>query len=107
MAGVIRLEAGALDTAIPGDEGDVLVVQHDAGGGLSSGVWEAGPMTWATDGYPVDETCVLIEGTVIFRYPDGSEEAFGPGDAFTIPKGTPLTWHQDGLVRKFWVIREG
>ena len=102
-----RLAPGALDTAEADDAGERTVVQHDAGGGLSSGVWEAGPMTWETDGYPVDETCVLIEGTVVFRYPDGTEETFGPGDAFTIPKGTPLTWHQDGRVRKFWVIREG
>ena len=104
---MIRLDPGALDTAETGEEGDRTVVQHDAGGGLSSGVWESGPMTWETDGYPVDETCVLIEGTVVFRYPDGTEDTYGPGDAFTIPKGTPLTWHQDGLVRKFWVIREG
>ena len=76
------------------------------GGGLTSGVWESEAFTWETDSYPVDETCVIIDGTIVFRYPDGSEESYGPGEAFSVTKGTPLTWHQDGTVRKFYVIRE-
>jgi uncharacterized cupin superfamily protein len=49
---------------------------------------------------------VIIEGVVEFRYADGSVETYGPGEAFSIKKGTPLVWHQDGTVKKFFVIRE-
>lgn len=107
---VVRMEASDLDAVEPVLEDGALArtaVRLDAGGGLSSGVWESEAFTWETDGYPVDETCVIIEGVVEFRYPDGSVETFGPGEAFAIRKGTPLVWHQDGTVRKFFVIREG
>jgi uncharacterized cupin superfamily protein len=77
-----------------------------SGDGLSSGVWESEPFTWTTDGYPVDETCVVIEGAIILRYADGSEATYGPGEAFSIARGTPLTWHQDVLTRKYYVIRD-
>ncbi len=106
----VRLAAVDLDGVGPVLEAGALTrtaVGLDAGGGLSSGVWESEAFTWETDGYPVDETCVIIDGVVEFRYPDGSVETFGPGEAFAIKKGTPLVWHQDGTVRKFFVIREG
>ena len=109
MSKAVRLAAGDLDAAEAVLEEGALakaVVHLDAGGGLSSGVWESEAFTWETDGYPVDETCVIIEGVVEFRYPDGSIETYGPGEAFAVKKGTPLVWHQDGTVKKFFVIRE-
>ena len=105
----VRISASDLDAVAPVLEDGAMArtaVGLDAGGGLTSGVWESEAFTWETDGYPVDETCVIIEGVVEFRYPDGSVEAFGPGEAFAIAKGTPLVWHQDGTVRKFFVTRE-
>ena len=49
----------------------------------------------------------LVEALLVERrYPDGAVETYGPGEAFAIRKGTPLVWHQDGPVRKFFVIRE-
>jgi uncharacterized cupin superfamily protein len=90
------LEAGALTRTAE---------RFSSGDGLTSGVWESDPFTWETDGYPVDETCVAIEGTIVPRYPDGSEDAYGPaygpGDAFSIGRGTPLTWHQDDRCARF------
>ncbi|MBM3667298.1 MAG: DUF861 domain-containing protein [Actinobacteria bacterium] len=93
------LEAGALTRTVE---------RFSSGDGLTAGVWESEPFTEeiVAGGYPVDETCVVIEGTIVLRYPDGSEDAFGPGEAFSIARGTPLTWHQDDRVRKFYVIRE-
>ncbi len=109
MSKAIRLAATDLDAVEAVLEDGALsktVERLNYGGGLTSGVWESEAFTWETDGYPVDETCVIIEGTIEFRYPDGSEETYGPGEAFSVKKGTPLTWHQDGLVRKYYVIRE-
>ena len=109
MSKATRLTASDLDTVEAVlEEGAMAktVMQLDSGGGLTSGVWESEAFTWETDGYPVDETCVIIEGIVEFRYPDGAVETYGPGEAFSVKKGTPLTWHQDGMVKKFYVIRE-
>ncbi len=109
MSKAVRLAVSDLDAVEAVLEDGAMAktaVGLDSGGGLSSGVWESEAFTWETDGYPVDETCVIIEGIVEFRYPDGTVETYGPGEAFAIKKGTPLVWHQDGTVRKFFVIRE-
>ncbi len=109
MSKAVRLAASDLDAVEAVLEDGAMAktaVRLDAGDGLTSGVWESEAFTWETDGYPVDETCVIIEGVVEFRYADGSVETYGPGEAFSIKKGTPLVWHQDGTVKKFFVIRE-
>ncbi len=82
---------------------------HEAaplGDGLSAGTWYAEPFREEIAAYPVDEVCVLIEGRLILRSPDGTAQEFGPGEAFAIAKGTPLVWDQPTAVRKFYVIRE-
>lgn len=75
-------------------------------GKLFSGVWESTAGTLVTEDYDVDEFCYLISGKlVITNHVDNSEEVFTAGDAFFIPKGTPLTWHMPETIRKFYVIR--
>ena len=109
MEKAVRLAVGDLDGVEQVVEAGALTrtaERFSSGDGLTSGVWESDPFTWETDGYPVDETCVVIEGTIVLRYADGSEDAYGPGEAFSIGRGTPLTWHQEDRVRKFYVIRE-
>jgi uncharacterized cupin superfamily protein len=109
MNRAIQLKIGDLDTTPQVLEDGTLTrtaERFNSGDGLTSGVWESEPFTWETDGYPVDETCVVVEGTIYLRYADGTEDAFGPGAGFSIAKGTPLTWHQDERVRKYYVIRE-
>ncbi len=109
MSKAVRLSVSDLDAVEAVLEDGAMAktaVRLDFGGGLTSGVWESEAFTWETDGYPVDETCVNIEGVVEFRYPDGLIETYGPGEAFSVKKGTPLVWHQHGTVKKFFVIRE-
>jgi uncharacterized cupin superfamily protein len=109
MDGVTRLEASALAAAPQVLESGALARTAELFGpveGLTAGVWESEPFTWQTDHYPVDEVCVVLEGTIRLQYPDGTAEDVGPGQAVAIAKGTALTWHQDVLVRKYYVIRE-
>lgn len=109
MQKAVRLTVGDLDGVehVIEDGARTRTAERFSGGdGLTAGVWESEPLTWETDGYPADETCVVIEGTIVLRYPDGSEDAYGPGEAFSIGRGTPLTWHQDDRVRKFYMSRE-
>jgi len=109
MDKAVRMAIGDLDAVEATVQDGALarqVERLDQGGGMTSGVWESEPFTWSTDAYPVDETCVVVEGTIVLRYPDGTEDRFGPGDAFALRRGTALTWHQDDRVRKFYVTRE-
>ncbi len=78
----------------------------EPGAGLSAGVWEAEPFVEEIASYPCDEVCVVLEGTIRLRLPDGVEHAFGPGESFAIAQGTACTWIQDERVRKVYVIRE-
>ncbi len=109
MAGVIRLDPGALASKPDVQEGPALTrtaEQATFGEGLSAGVWSADPFVEHIPSYPVDEICVLLEGTLILRTPDGAAQTFSAGDAFSIARGTECTWDQPEKIRKVYVIRE-
>jgi uncharacterized cupin superfamily protein len=109
MTGITRLDPKAVASQPQVTEGPALTRTaslFEPGQGLTAGIWEAEPFTEAIEAYPCDEVCVIIEGTVHLTLPDGTAHAFGPGEAFSVAQGTPCTWHQDDLVRKFYVIRE-
>lgn len=76
----------------------------DATGKLTSGVWECTPCTSKIDGYPVDEFCVILSGTVVVTDEAGHAQTFKPGDAFVIPKGLKCTWHMPETTRKYYTI---
>lgn len=109
MPGITRIDPSTIGATPQVQEGPALTRTasvFEPGLGLSAGVWEAEPHTEHVPSYPCDEVCVVLEGTIHLRLPDGSDHAFGPGDAFAIEYGTELTWHQDDRVRKVYVIRE-
>jgi uncharacterized protein len=109
MTGITPLDPATLGSVPQLQEGEALSRTSELatlGGGLSAGVWSADAFVEHVPSYPVDEVCVLIEGSVTLRTPDGAATTFGPGDAFAIARGTECTWEQPGPVRKFYVIRE-
>ena len=109
MSGIVRLDPSAIDACPQVQEGPALARTASLfapGGGLSAGIWEAEPFSEEIASYPCDEVCVVLEGTIHLRLPDGTAHAFGPGEAFAIAQGTACVWHQDDRVRKVYVIRE-
>lgn len=50
------------------------------------GLWESGPGTLKTDGYPHDEYCLVIEGDLSITNHSSLQQEFHPGDTFVIPK---------------------
>lgn len=109
MAGVTRIDPAALAGQPEVQEGPVLTKTAELatfGAGLSAGVWSAPPFVEHIESYPVDEICVLLEGTLVLRTPDGEAQTFRAGDAFSIAKGTECTWDQPEAIRKVYVIRE-
>ena len=109
MAGVTRLDPAALAAQPQLQEGPALTRTAELaafGAGLTAGVWSAEPFVEHIDAYPCDEICVLLEGTLILRTPDGEAQTFRAGNAFSIAHGTECTWDQPEAVRKVYVIRE-
>jgi uncharacterized protein len=109
MPGVTRLDPAELDLKPDVQEGPALTraaEQATFGTGLSAGVWSAEPHVEHIPSYPVDEVCVLLEGTLILRTPDGGAQTFRAGEAFSIARGTECTWDQPEKIRKVYVIRE-
>jgi uncharacterized cupin superfamily protein len=81
--------------------------QSKTADGFTAGIWVAEAFDEPfPDGYPFDEFCTLLEGTVVLMDAAGTEHRFDAGDSFTIAKGSVLTWHQPTLVRKIYVIKE-
>ncbi len=89
-------------TAPPVEHGHGYYV--DPTGQLTAGLWTCTPYEERMGPYSVDEFMLLLEGAVTLAYEDGSEETFGAGEAFVIPKGTVCAWRQDTDVRKFYLI---
>jgi uncharacterized cupin superfamily protein len=109
LTGIVRLDPARVTAEPQIVEGPALTRTaslFEPGAGLTAGVWEAEPFTEHIPSYPCDEVCVVLEGTIHPRLPDGTTESFGPGEALAISEGTKCTWHQAERVRKFYVIRE-
>lgn len=75
--------------------------------GLYIGLWDTDDMVEAPGPYACDEFMLLLEGEV--RVKDnqtGEFTAVAASDAFVLPKGYDCQWHQQGYLRKFYVISE-
>ena len=93
---------------------------EDKARGLTAGVWDCTAMTEKFGPYPVNEYMIVLEGevTIIENAPGapssaergrvgegaGRRTTIRAGENFVIPKGLPCQWHQDGYMRKFFVI---
>ena len=51
--------------------------------------------------------CTMIEGELTTIFEDGSQETFGPGDSFVIPRNTPYTWVNDphNQLDTYWGVQ--
>lgn len=70
----------------------------------SSHVWEctAGRFRWY---FPVDETALIIEGSVTVALGDQEPFTLGAGDAALFPAGTWTVWDVPDYVRKHAILR--
>ncbi|MEH6651658.1 MAG: cupin domain-containing protein [Motiliproteus sp.] len=90
-----------------------LPIQHthiyfeDEAQGLYIGLWDTTAMVEAGGPYACDEFMWLLEGeAAIKNNKTGLVEKAKAGEAFVIPKGYDCQWHQQGYLRKFFVISE-
>lgn len=105
LAEFVRLypdAALAPDPDRPGEQVSLQYVGDDDR--LVAGTWSAGAGSVHIEAYPVDEICVVIEGSITVETGTNGSETFHPGDAFAIRRGTALTWSQTEGTRKIYVI---
>jgi uncharacterized cupin superfamily protein len=116
---VIRFETlGPADTGMPvmkldqADFQSALPEQHlhayfdDEELGLNAGVWTTTDMQEAFGPYPGDEFMVVLEGKVAMMDADGNATHVKPGESFCIRNAIPISWKQEGFLRKFYITYE-
>lgn len=75
--------------------------------GLYIGVWDTTDMIETAAPYACDEFMFIIEGAVEIKNSKTDKiETIMAGESFVIPQGYDCQWHQQGYLRKFYVIYE-
>lgn len=75
--------------------------------GLYIGLWDTTDMVETAGPYECDEFMVILEGSVdIKNNKTGTKQTVSTGESFIIPQGYDCQWHQQGYLRKFYVIYE-
>ena len=116
---VIRFEThGPADTGMPAMELDQADFQSalpeqtlhvyfdDEALGLNAGVWTTTDMQEAFGPYPGDEFMVVREGKVAMMDADGNATHVKTGESFCIRNAIPVSWKQEGFLRKFYITYE-
>lgn len=84
---------------------NVWVYFNHPSGNFRSGVWDCKAGSWYHE-HPKTEFCYIVEGSVKIQEKDGPLHEYQTGDAFVVPKGTPVTWIVDDYVKKLFVGSE-
>lgn len=71
-------------------------------GNFKSGIWTCTAGSWEHL-HPKLEFCYIVEGSVKIIEKDGPTHEFKAGDAFVVPKGTPVTWAVEKFAKKIFV----
>lgn len=110
----LRISPDALDLEPldldPEDFQSPLPVQHyarvfeDAAIGLAVGVWDTTTMQEAFGPYPTDEYITVLDGHfAMVDSAQGMLAAARAGDSVTFRYGIPVSWKQDGYLRKIYL----
>ncbi len=79
------------------------VYYEDEGLGLSVGVWTTTSMQEVFGPYPGDEFMWVLEGQVSMVDGDENQTLVKQGETFCIRNAIPISWKQDGFLRKFYM----
>ena len=98
----------AKPTSFEGDQREAAVeLWASTDGRVSLGIWECTPGRFTADRSASTEFCHFLSGRVEMTHIDGTVQAFGPGDAITLPQGWKGVWRVVEHVRKIYVITQG
>jgi uncharacterized cupin superfamily protein len=97
----MELEQGDFQSPLP--EQQIHVYFEDEVLGLSVGVWTTTTMQEAFGPYPGDEFMWVLEGQAKMVDSDKNETLVKPGQSFCVRNGIPISWKQEGFLRKFYI----
>lgn len=83
------------------------VIHESADGNFIIGVWESTPYAETFDGYPGDEFCQVLTGSVTLTDEDGNASTFVAGENYFVPKGFKGTFRVVETMRKYYVLNMG
>lgn len=100
-----ELEVDMFESALPKQH--THSYYEDEALGLYIGVWDTTDMVETAAPYACDEFMSIIEGAVeIKNNKTGQVETITAGQSFVIPQEYDCQWHQNGYLRKYYVIFE-
>lgn len=102
-SGLEKMDLDAADFQSELPEQYVHVYYEDEDLGLSVGVWTTTTMQEAFGPYPGDEFMWVLEGQVSMVDGDGNQTLVKPGETFYIRNAIPISWKQEGFLRKFYM----
>lgn len=101
--GLSKMELDPKDFQSDLPDQHIHVYFEDPALGISVGVWTTTDMQEAFGPYPDDEFMFLLEGRVVMVDGDGHETAIEQGESFFLRKAIPISWKQEGFLRKFFI----
>ena len=98
------LQPDDFQSALPEQHLHVYFSDEDLG--LEAGVWTTTDMQEAFGPYPGDEFMWVLEGQVDMVDGAGAATHVNQGETFCIRNGIPVSWKQNGFLRKFYMTYE-
>ena len=102
-AGLQPMKLDPADFQSPLPKQNIHVYYEDASIGLTVGVWDTTTMQEAFGPYPGDEFVWLLEGRFAMLDAEGNAVSAQEGDSVFIQNGAPVSWKQDGYLKKFFI----
>ena len=102
-AGLTKMELDRRDFQSELPEQHIHVCHQDPVLGITVGVWTTTDMQEAFGPYPDDEFMVVLEGRVLMIDGQGRETPIEEGECFFVKKAIPISWKQEGFLRKFFI----
>lgn len=95
-ATVIDGKAVETGASYMGEKTDALLV----------GVWDSTPYAevFSDEGYPADEFCQVLSGSVTLTCEDGTSQTFSAGDSYIVNKGWCGEFRVNEPFRKYYVM---
>jgi uncharacterized cupin superfamily protein len=83
----------------------VISTSENCASFASTRIWSCteGKFNWF---YDVDETIVILEGSIVLESEGMPPKRYGVGDVMFIREGTHAKWHVEGYVKKIVFLRQ-
>ncbi|MEY5011542.1 MAG: hypothetical protein RLZZ253_2681, partial [Verrucomicrobiota bacterium] len=100
---LVPLELDPMDFQSPLPVQNYYLIYEDPAIGLAVGIWDTTTMQEAFGPYPGDEFITVLEGSFAILDGMGGAVTGSPGQSATFRNGIPVSWKQEGYLRKIYL----